>query len=62
MENVNVLLGVTVLKKDTEELIRDSERLEVLKEYVINTDFINKTVLLAMLGVNGEGESNNAKI
>lgn len=59
---VNFMAGVHVMKADPEKLIRDSEKLEVIKRYVKATDFVSKEIFLALMGENGEGESTDAKI
>ena len=47
---------------DFEILVRDSEKLEVIKRYIKTTDFPNKKTLLAILEEYEEGESTDAEI
>ena len=53
MEDIktNLIAGVSVLNSnDIENLIRDSERLAIITEYVKNTKYIDKSTLLVLLG------------
>lgn len=35
---------------DIEKLIRDSERLAIVKDYVMKKDYLDKDIMLALLG------------
>ena len=54
--NTNFIAGVSVLKDDIETLIRDSERLEIITEYVKNNTYIDKQTLLVLLGCEPENK------
>lgn len=48
---VNILQGkeITISQKEYEELIRDSETLNILTNYVANVDYVNDSVLKMLL-------------
>lgn len=45
-----------VFKNNLEQLYRDSERLSIIKDYVLSVDYISKDTLLTLLG----GDKDNA--
>lgn len=56
--NNNFIAGVSVVEGGIEALIRDSERLEVITEYVKNTEYVNRNTLLILLGFEPEENKN----
>ena len=48
---VNLILGTSVLDTDIETLIRADERLKIVTEYVNSCDFPDKKTLTAILGI-----------
>lgn len=56
MEENKYIGGISVLKDDIETLIRDSERLKIITEYVKNTTYSDKQTLLVLLGCEPENK------
>ena len=60
MENsdvkVNFLAGVGVVETSIEKLIRDSERLAAVKNYVESTIYPDRSTMLVMMGEKTEKE------
>ena len=50
INDVNFVAGVSVFTADVEELVRASERLNIIRNYVLSSSYIDKTTLLALLG------------
>ena len=48
--------GISVLKDDIETLIRNSERLEIITEYVKNSKYVDRETLLVLLGCEPENK------
>lgn len=46
----NFIAGVSIVTQNIETLIRDSERLEIITEYVKNSRYIDRGTLLVLLG------------
>lgn len=56
----NIIAGVSILNKSNiEQLIRESERLEVIAEYVKNSKYIDRETLLILLGFEPKENTNN---
>ena len=49
---------VTIFKLEYETLVRDSMRLEILKNYVQNQDFLVRKEILVLLNMEERGEKN----
>lgn len=48
--NNNFIAGISFVEGGIETLIRDSERLEIITEYVKNSKYIDRETLLILLG------------
>ncbi len=42
---------VTITKYEYQELVRDNERLKIVKDYVSNAEFISKKEIMTLLGM-----------
>lgn len=47
---INALAGVSTVNTDIESLIRDSERLQVARDYVASATYIDRSTMIAILG------------
>lgn len=59
MESTIFGSNVTVSINDFDQLIRDSERLEIITEYAKNSKYVDKDTLLILLGFEPKENTNN---